>query len=224
MTATDPAPRSPLLPLTAEEVLTTTRSVRLRLDLDRPVPRHLIEECVEVALQAPSGSNRWLMQFVVVTDAQQRSALAEIYRSVYAGYKESAGYVGRADKGDPERNASQQRTARSADHLAENLHRVPALVLACVQGRITSPASAVGLLGSVMPGMWSFMLAARLRGLGTAWTSMLVQQEEAACAVLGIPVDEVTIACLSPLAYTLGDGFKPAVRPSPSEVLHWDRW
>ncbi|MGH3745190.1 MAG: nitroreductase family protein [Mycobacteriales bacterium] len=203
-----------LLPLTAHELLTTTRGVRLRLDLDRDVPREVLLECVRDALQAPSGSNAWPMQFVLVTDRGQIDRLADIYRAVYEElYKGSAGYIGALDKGSAERNASQQRTARSADHLAENFHRVPAVAIACGAG---DP-------GSIMPGMWSFMLAARLRGLGTAWTALHLVRAAETAEVLGLP-QEVRIAAIAPVAYSLGTDFKPALRPEPEEVVHWDRW
>jgi nitroreductase len=200
--------------------------VRLRLDFDRPVSREVLTECVRLALQAPSASNRWALQFVVVTDPDQRAALAEVYRAGYEKYRRSAGYIALVDKGDPDRNDSQQRTARSADHLAANLHRAPALVVACGLGRATGSAAAAyaGLFGSVMPGLWSFMLAARLHGLGTAWTSVFLLEEEAAAGVLGLPLDQVTMAALTPVAYTRGTDFRPAGRPDPVEVIHWDRW
>jgi len=215
-----------LLDLSADELLNTTRGVRLRLDFERPVPRELLVECVRTALQAPSGSNRWLMHFVIVTDTEQRAALGEIYRSAYDQYRAIPTYIGNIDKGDPGRNANQQRTARSADYLAENMHRAPALVVACAKGRAESgpPIAKTTLLGSVMPGMWSFMLAARLRGLGTNWTTVHLFQEEAVAWVLGIPNDEVTMAAISPVAFTKGTDFKRAMRPEPEEAVHWDRW
>ncbi|TDQ60528.1 nitroreductase [Actinomycetospora succinea] len=214
------------LGLSAEDVLTTTRSVRKRLDFERPVPKELLTDCVRVALQAPSGSNRWLMQFVIVTDRERREALAAVYREAYEQYRQIPTYIGAVDKGTPERNASQQRTSGSADYLAENMHRAPALVLACAMGRPDNGPSIAKttLLGSVMPGMWSFMLAARARGLGTAWTSVSLFREQETADVVGIPIDEVTIAALSPVAYTLGTDFRPALRPDPEEVIHWEQW
>jgi nitroreductase len=225
----DPNAPTPTLPLTAEQLLMTTRAVRKRLDFDRPVPRELLRECVEAALQAPSGSNRWAMQFVIVTDPERRRALADVYRAGYALYREMDGvYIGSVDKGDEELNRQQQRTARSADHLAENMHRAPALVVACAPGRAeggdVAPIRKTTLLGSVLPGMWSFMLAARLRGLGTAWTTVHLFKEQDAADVLGIPNDAVTMGALTPVAYTKGTEFRPAMRPDPDSVIHWDRW
>lgn len=221
------APADPYcLGLSADEVLTTTRSVRKRLDFDRPVPQELLTECVRVALQAPSGSNRWLMRFVIVTDQGQREALAAVYRKAYEYYRTIPTYIGAVDKGSHEHNVNQQRTAESADYLAENMHRAPALVVACVLGKAENGPSIAKttLLGSVLPGMWSFMLAARNRGLGTCWTTVMLFREEEAAEVLGIPNDKVTMAALSPVAFTKGTDFRPAMRPAPEEVIHWDRW
>lgn len=206
-----------LLPLSAHELLTTTRSVRLRLDLERPVPREVLVECVRDALQAPSGSNAWPLQFVLVDDRAQIEALAAIYRQVYEElYKTSDGYIGKLDKGDEARNASQRRTERSAQHLADSLHRVPAIAIACGRG-------GRGSEGSVMPGMWSFMLAARLRGLGTAWTGLSLVRYQDTAAVIDLP-EGVSMAAVSPVAYSIGTDFRPALRPDPAEVIHWNRW
>src|SRR3954447_10890511 len=218
---------STLLPLTAEQLLTTTRAVRKRLDFERPVSRDVLRACVEVALQAPSGSNRWVMQFVIVTDPQVRAALADVYREAYAMYQAMDGvYIGSLDKGDPDLNDQQQRTARSADALAENLHRAPAIVVACGMGKAEGdrpPISKTTLMGSILPGMWSFMLAARLRGLGTSWTTVHLFKEQEAADVLGIDNTKITMGCLSPVAYTKGTDFRPATRPDPDSVIHWDR-
>jgi nitroreductase len=216
-----------LLPLSAEELLTTTRGVRKRLDFSRPVEREVLRECVAAALQAPSGSNRWALQFVIVTDPERRAAIGDAYRKGYATYKALDGvYIGSIDKGDASRNEQQQRTADSADHLAENFGNAPAIVAACAPGRADDgpPIRKTTLLGSVMPGMWSFMLAARLRGLGTCWTTVGLFEEAATEAALGIDDAEVTIAAISPVAYTKGTEFKPAMRPDPDEVIHWDHW
>jgi len=212
--------------MTPEELLTTTRAVRRRLDFSRPVEHDVLRACVAVALQAPSGSNKWPAQFVIVTEEARRRELGDAYRDAYANYKDSSGYIGKVDKGDAERNAQQQRTARSADHLAENFHRAPAIVLACARGRADGlPAfRAVNLAASVHPAMWSFMLAARLHGLGTCWTGVSLSEEERTARLVGIPHDEVTICAVSPVAYTQGTDFRPALRPEPDEVIHWETW
>jgi nitroreductase len=211
----------PLLDLDADQLLSTTRAVRKRLDLDRPVPDELIRECVALALQAPSGSNVVTMQFVVVKDEAKRRAVGDVYRQVYAGYKASPAYPGRPT-GDPERDRVQAKVAESADFLGEHMGDAPALVLGCTVG--PSREYAVAGLGNILPGMWSFMLAARARGLGTAWTSMHTAREREVAEILGIPYETVAQAVLTPLAYTKGTDFRPAKRPDPESVIHWDSW
>jgi nitroreductase len=213
--------------MTPEELLTTTRAVRRRLDFERPVSRDVLRECVRLALQAPSGSNKWPIQFVIVTDQERRLALGEAYREAWAGYQASAGYIAKLDKGDAELNAQQQRTARSAEHLAENIHRAPAIVLACGLGRVPDDApafKAINFAASVHPAVWSFMLAARLHGLGTCWTGVSLNDEARTAAIAGIPMDEATVCAVTPVAHTLGTDFKPARRPDPDEVIHWETW
>jgi len=211
----------PLLDLTPDELLSTTRAVRTRLDLDRHVPDELVRECVAMALQAPSGSNVVTMQFVVVRNAEKKRAIGEVYGQVYAAYTASPGYPGRPT-GDPERDAIQARVARSADYLAEHFGEMPVLVLGC--STISSREGASAAKGNILPGMWSFMLAARARGLGTAWTSMHLARERDVADILGIPYDTVAQAVLTPLAFTKGTDFKPAKRPEPESVIHWDGW
>jgi nitroreductase len=214
------------LDLSAEQLLTTTRAVRRRLDFTRPVPRDVLRECVRIALQAPSGSNKWPMQFVIVTDEAIRRELGEAYREAWVGYEASPGYIAKLDKGDAAANEQQQRTARSAEHLAAHIHEAPAIVLSCALGRADGQPAfrAINLAASVHPGMWSFMLAARLHGLGTCWTGVSLNDEPRTAQIVGIPVDEVTICALSPVAYTQGTDFKPALRPDPDDVIHWERW
>ncbi|WP_306214092.1 nitroreductase family protein [Actinoplanes sp. RD1] len=211
----------PLLDLDPDQLLSTTRAVRKRLDFGTPVPDDLIRECVAMALQAPSGSNVVTMQFVVVKDAAKRRAVGEVYRQVYAGYKASPGYPGRPT-GDAERDRIQAKVAESADFLGEHMGDAPALVLGCTVG--ATREYAVAGLGNILPGMWSFMLAARARGLGTAWTSMHRAREQEVAEILGIPYETVAQAVLTPLAYTKGTDFRPAKRPDPETVIHWDSW
>ncbi len=211
-----------LLPLDPDQLLTTTRAVRRRLDFSRPVPAELIRECVAIALQAPSASNVVTMGFVVVTDAVKRRAIGALYQDVYTAYKASPGYAGRQLPEDPERALQQGRVARSADYLGEHLGEAPALVIAVNEG--ANREQALAGMGSVLPAMWSFMLAARARGLGTAWTSMHRAREQEVAELLGIPYDTVVQAVLSPLAFAKGTDFKPALRPDPEEVTHWEVW
>jgi nitroreductase len=205
-----------LLDLDPDQLLSTTRAVRKRLDFTVPVPDELVRECVAMALQAPSGSNVVTMNFVVVRDEEKRRAIGEIYRQVYAEYKKSPWYA-RGAGGDV-----QERVADSADYLGEHLGEAPVLVLGCNQGQ--NRASARAGLGNILPGMWSFMLAARARGLGTAWTSMHLSREAEVAELLGIPFETVAQAVLTPLAFTKGTDFRPAARPEPDSVIHWDGW
>ena len=215
-----------LLNLTPDEVLSTTRAVRRRLDFSQPVERHLIEECLRIAQQAPSGSNSQGWQFVVVTDAEKRKALADLYRRSWANYLEQPSFIGKLQFDDEERNTVQQRTASSAQYLADHLHEVPVLVIPCIaRNRATFTASnQAGFFGSIIPASWSFCLAARARGLGTCWTTLHLQYEEEAAAVLGIPYANVIQVALIPLAHTKGTDFKPAPRDSIEKIVHWESW
>ena len=179
----------PALPLGPDELLTTTRAVRKRLDFDRPVERAVIEECLAIALQAPTGGNRQRWHWVVVTDAAKRRALAELYRKAWAVYLTLPTAAPNLHFDDPTRERVQRRVGDSAQYLADNLERVPVLLIPCFPGRIDGKSSPVqaGTWGSILPAVWSFMLAARARGLGTAWTTLHLQHEQDAARVLGIP-------------------------------------
>lgn len=216
-----------LLPLSGLELLTTTRAVRRRLDLTRPVSDDVLRECVRIALQAPAPSNQVSVQFVIVTDPELRRGVGELYQKGYDVYRRLDGiYIGSIDKGTPAEQAQQRRTAVSADHLAEIMPEVPAIVIGCVSGRTDNLGSWVtsSMLGGVMPALWSFMLAARLHGLGTCWTSVHLQQEEEVAKLLGIPYGEFTQVMLTPVAHYTGETFKPVDRPDPETVIHWNRW
>jgi nitroreductase len=218
----------PLLPLTPDELLTTTRAVRKRLDFERPVPDDLIRECVDIAQQSPAGSNNPTVHFLVVRDAATRAALGELYRQCYEIYKGLDGiYVGSIDKGSEEGNAQQARVKDSADYLGEHMGEAPALVIPCsLAGRTDGQPGmfAASMMANVIPAMWSFMLAARARGLGTCWTTVHLMMEQQAADIVGIPFDQVQQICMSPLAYTKGTDFKPAARPAPDTIIHWDTW
>jgi nitroreductase len=215
------------LDLTPDQLLTTTRAVRKRLDVEREVPDELVRECVAAAMQAPSGSNNMSMQFVVVRDAEKRRAIGEVYRQCYEIYKGLDGvYVGSIVKPTAAENAQQKRVQTSADHLGEHMGDAPVLVIACTAGRVDgAPAMvAASMMANILPATWSFMLAARARGLGTAWTTVHLMMEQQVADIVGIPFDEVQQVCLSPLAFTLGTDFKPAMRPDPDTIIHWDAW
>ncbi|MGI9052919.1 MAG: nitroreductase family protein [Ilumatobacteraceae bacterium] len=217
-----------MLDLSPDQLLSTTRAVRKRLDLTREVDPQLIRECVSAALQAPSGSNSLTMQFVVVTDAEKRAAIGEIYRQCYDIYKGLDGvYVGSIVKPTEPEQAQQERVQSSADYLGEHMGDAPALVIACnAAGRVDGqPAMmSASMLANILPATWSFMLAARARGLGTSWTTVHLMMEQQVADVVGIPFDEVQQVCLSPIAHTVGTDFQPAMRPDPDTILHWDQW
>ncbi|WP_329110610.1 nitroreductase family protein [Micromonospora sp. NBC_01699] len=213
------------LSLSAEDLLSTTRAVRLRLDLTRPVEPEVIKRCVELACQAPTGRNRQRWDFVVVTDPGRRRALADLYRLGLRAPTQPVPYDG-VDRsaGDP---AAQQRMSRSAQHLFEHLHEVPALVVPTVRVvRVREPSIVhqANTWGSILPAVWSFMLAARAHGLGTAWTTPHLHYEREAAELLGIPYATVMQVALSPLAYTIGTDFRVGPRVDVGEVLHLNRW
>ncbi|MFN8562151.1 MAG: nitroreductase family protein [Anaerolineae bacterium] len=216
------------LNLSPDELLTTTRSVRKRLDFDRPVALDLIYECLEIALQAPTGSNSQNWHFVVVTDSEKKLALAEIYRRAWASYRNSPRSVYFINQETGESRTTQQRVASSAEYLQENMHRVPVMLIPCLAGRMDpascTSATAAARYGSVLPATWSFMLAARARGLGTSLTTLHLMFEEEAARVLNIPYAEVTQVCLVPIAYAIGTEFSPAVRKDTESVLHVNKW
>jgi nitroreductase len=217
-----------LLPLDPDQLLSTTRAVRKRLDFSRPVPDELIRECVSIAMQSPSGSNNMTMQFVIVKDPAKRKAIGDVYKQCYSIYQSMDGvYIRSIDKGEADANAQQQRSADSADYLGEHMGDAPALVIACnmgVRADGTPGMMTSSLMGNVLPAMWSFMLAARARGLGTAWTTVHLMMEQQVADILGIPFESVQQVCLSPLAFTKGTDFKAAARPSADSIIHWDQW
>lgn len=212
------------LPLGPDELLTTTRSVRKRLDLDRPVAMELIRESLEVALQAPTGGNRQGWHWIVVTDPVLRAGIAGYYRQSFEAYRTSSAYAGNTAPGDGTREAQQTRVASSADFLAEVMHRVPVLVLACIEATAELPSgNQAGLWGSLLPAAWSFQIAARARGLGSAWTTLHLRYEQEIAALLGLP-PHVRQGVLLPTAHYTGETFRPATREPLDAVLHVDRW
>ncbi len=219
----------PNLNLSPDELLSTTRSVRKRLDLSRQVEPELIRECLELAVQAPTGANSQQWQFVVVTDAQQRQALGAIYQKGFKLYRELTATSNPllADrKFTPEQVATQKKVRDSSVYLVEHIHEVPVHLVACIRGRVEGLSSVeqAGIWGSILPAVWSFMLAARARELGTCWTTFHLFYEQEAAELLGIPYEQVTQVALIPVAYTLGTEFKPAPRIPLESVVHWDRW
>jgi nitroreductase len=218
------------LNLSNDELLSTTRAVRKRLDFDRPVEQSVLMECMELALQAPSGSNAQNWHFVFVTDADKRAQIAELYRTAFAGYAESPMSAAAMHADDPSMADTQARVMSSAQYLADNMHRAPVFFIPCAAGRIDqlsgegANVAQSGTFGSVIPAAWSFMLAARARGLGTCWTTLHLMHERTVAEIIGLPYDEVTQVALIPVAYTKGTDFKPAPRKPMEGVVHFDTW
>jgi nitroreductase len=213
--------------LSPDELLATTRSVRRRLDVTRPVERELIEECLRLAQQAPSGGNRQGATFVIVTEPERRRALADLYRRGWDRYL-SEGILGGPPSrpADPTKRRQTARIGRSAGYLADHLAEVPVHVVPCHPGRTEDRPQVVqaSAFGSVLPAVWSFMLAARARGLGTAWTTIHLFHEREAAEVLGIPFEEVSQVALIPLAHTVGGGFKSGPREPLESFARWESW
>ena len=203
---------------TPDELLTTTRSVRRRLDLGRPVGREVVAECLEVALQAPSGSNRQAWHWVFVTDPAVKRELAGLYRDCFT---EAYG-----PDVVPEMSDLERRMWLSARYLADNFQNVPVILVPCQWGRPDAAAAAeqAGYWGSLLPAVWSFMLALRSRGLGSAWTTLHLRKEREAAALLGIPYERCAQGAMIPIAYTRGLEFKPGPRLPLERMVHWDTW
>lgn len=211
------------LSLTPDELLSSTRAVRKRLVLTRPLERQVLEQCLALAQQAPRGSNIESRRFVVVTDPAKRAALAELWRRGYARYISRPPDGGTEDK---RQVATWTRIISSVQHLAEHLHEVPVHIVPCMLGRYEDKPAWVqsSMYGSILPATWSFMLAARSRGLGTCWTTFHLMFEEEAAAILDIPYAEVTQVALIPVAYTLGTDFKPRAPEALSNLVMWNAW
>ena len=216
-----------MLSLSVDDVLTTTRTVRKRLDLTRPVPRALVAECLDLALQAPNGSNNQAFEFVIVEDAAMRAKVADIYRAGMQHFvemiaKDPSIYT----EHDVGRSGRREQMSESTAYLNAHMHEVPLLVIPTIFGRMDRQNIfyQASLWGSVWPVTWNFMLAARSRGLGTALTTVHLWRERELAELLGIPFQDYTQVGLIPVAYTLGTDFKRGQRVPAAEIMHWDRW
>lgn len=203
----------------ADLLLSTTRSVRKRLDFDRPVDREVLLECLQLAVQAPTASNGQTWRWMIVTDPDLRLKIADYYREAALPYlRESAAAAGGEGGQD-------KRVFDSALYLAENLEKAPAFVIPCIAEDLEEKdqTGVIVALGSIVQAGWSFQLALRARGLGSTWTTLHLRRAAEVAALLGIP-EGVTQVSLIPVAYTKGTDFKPAKRPPVTEITHWDRW
>ena len=202
---------------TIDKVLTTTRSVRQRLDLTRPVEPEVIERCLDIAVQAPSGGNVCRYHFLVVTDPGLRASIADLYRTAFAAaYPEEV---------LAERRKTDARNVKSWEFMAARFQDIPVLVIPCVEGRPENmPIARIGgMYGNILPAAWSFMLALRARGLGTAWTTLALADEPALARLLGIP-SGMTPSAVMPVAYYTGEDFKPAWRVPARDRTYWNGW
>lgn len=207
---------------TADKLLTTTRSVRKRLDYSRPVPLDVIQQCIEIAIQAPTGSNQQGWSFLIVTDADKKRKLTDLYRKgveIYAQMPQPA------RPADDLRTQQRPRGLVSSLHLVQTMEQAPLFLIPCIEGRVENgpPFAQASMYGSILPAVWSFMLAARARGIGAAWTTIHLFFEKEAAEILGIP-DNVTQAALLPVAYFTGEDFKPAKRIPSRELTYFETW
>lgn len=213
----------PQLELSLDELLTTTRCVRKRLDFDRPVSRELIKECIDIALQAPNGSNRQNWNWVVVSDGDLRRQIGDLYREAAAAHQ--AIMAERAGTSDVMAEYAGP-MIDSVQYLMREIQNAPVMVIPTIEGRAESwdVMGQASQWGSVLPPTWNFMLALRARGLGAAWTTVHLRKEREVAELLGIPYESCTQAGLFPVAYTKGTEFKPGPRIDSEQVIHWDRW
>ncbi len=207
--------------VTPDELLATTRCVRRRLDLRRPVDPRLLEECLRLAQQAPTGGYRQDWHFLVVSDPDTRTALGELWRRGARRYLAS-----RPQAALGLLSSDRRRLLDSVRHLMRHIGEVPVHVVPCIEGRTEGKPLAfqAARFGSILPAAWSFMLAARARGLGTCLTTFHLAYEREAAALLGIPYEEVMQVALIPVAHVTGSPFRPARRRSLETMVHWDRW
>jgi nitroreductase len=204
-----------------DKLLTTTRSVRKRLDLSRPVPREVVLEALEVALQAPSGGNSQPWRWLIVDDAATKKRLGELYARSHDPYmaanREAAAAAGRTE--------AMSKIMDSSQYLSDHMADVPVMVIPCLLGRPEglSQGEIAGFYGSILPAAWSLMLALRSRGLGSAWTTLHLAFEKEAQQILGVP-ETVTQTALIPVAYYTGEDFKPAPRQPVEKVTYFNAW
>jgi nitroreductase len=213
-----------------DHLLTTTRSVRRRLDFSRPVELEVIERCLEIAMQAPTASNRQDWHFVVVTEAAKKAAIAEQYRKAFRAYVagSAVGMIKAAVTRSPRPRPDSRQTARvaqSASYLAQHLQEAPVFIIPCFEGRVERDpvATQAARYGSLLPATWSLMLALRARGLGAAWTTLHLVYEKQVADILDIP-ETATQAALLPVAYFTGEDFFPAHRLAPANFIHREGW
>lgn len=206
----------------AEYVLTTTRSVRKRLDFDKPVDRKIIVQCLDIALQAPNGSNLNTWKWVIVDDRDKIRKIAALYNQAMDDFVASlGGATGENYMGSHIPGAAG--ISESVEYLREHLAEVPAVAFPLLAGRLegASVFYQASLWGSILQSVWSFFLALRTKGMGSAWTTAHLHREKEFAELLGIPPGYTQVG-LFPIAYTIGTEFKKAWRAPVEEVLSWN--
>ena len=214
------------VPLTTDELLTTTRAVRRRLDLSRPVPRSLVEECLEVAIHAPTPSNSQYWDFVVVEDPDKKRVIGDHYRQAWEVYLTLPIAASNLPVEGDQRRMEQLRATASAQYLADHYHEVPIMMIPCIHPRADKEEALLqcSFYGGVIQAAWSFQLAARARGLASCWTSLHLMFEREIAGLLGIDYDETQQVAAICLGWSKGTDFKPSPREPLADKLHWDSW
>lgn len=207
-----------------DELLTTTRSARKSLDLDAPIDLTTVQECLEVGLQAPNGSNQQCWRWILVRDPSVRSEIAALYKDAYYQLVGGIPLAAQMKPGDPN-----TRIMSSTEWLVEHLAMVPLLVLPCYRpylARTDGDESfyQATIYGSIFPAVWNFQLALHTRGYGTCITTLHLHREGEIRRLLEIP-DGFVQCCLLPVARLRSNHtFKPAPRRPIEEVTAFDRW
>jgi len=202
-----------------DALLSTTRAVRKRLDLNRPVPRDVVMECIRLSMQAPTASNSQVWRWLLVDNPEKRAALGEIYRDAGRDYLAASAATTKSD-------GQMGRVMNSALWLAENMGKAPVIAIPCIEGGFGQGAPIAMLASqyaSIYPAVWSFQLALRARGLGSTLTTLHLLKAADVASLLDIPETVQQVAML-PVAYTIGTDFKPAERPAPETIVHWNAW
>ena len=208
------------LNLSADAVLKTTRAVRKRLDLSKDVPVELLKECLNLSLQSPTASAQALTHYILIGDDKNKEKIASLYRNAFEIYQKQKKTVATHH---PNQNSA-DRMVDSAQYLAANMHKVPWLLIPVMVGRYKTSLECASVYGSILPSVWSFMLAARERSLGTCWTTLHLMFEKEAAEVLEIPFENYTQVALIPIAFSRGTDFKEASRKDLSNFLHMETW
>lgn len=208
------------LQLPVDEALKTTRAVRKRLDFEKNVPIKLLKECLQLSLQSPTASGQALTHYVLIGDPVKKKKIALLYRKAFEIYQKQKKKI---ETHHPDQESA-ERMVGSAQYLAANMHKVPWLLIPVMVGRYNTSLECASVYGSILPSVWSFMLAARERGLGTCWTTLHIMFEKEAAELLDVPFERFTQVAMIPVAFSKGVKFKEAPRKDLNDLLHIDSW